>query len=66
LGVKEPYASKTYSVSENPDLDLGLRVVSKFTDVTWKSGLWTNGIFSNGQYDSGIWYNGVFDGNWGN
>jgi hypothetical protein len=66
LGVKEPYASKTYSVAENPNLDLGLRVVSKFTDVTWKSGLWTNGIFSNGQYDSGIWYNGVFDGNWGN
>lgn len=66
LGVVEPYASKTYSVAENPDLDLGLRVVSKFTDVTWKSGLWTNGIFSNGQYDSGIWYNGIFDGTWGN
>ena len=61
LGVQEPYASATYS-----SRDLGLRVVSYFKDVTWKSGLWTNGIFDGNQFDAGIWYNGIFDGNWGN
>jgi hypothetical protein len=68
LGVQEPYASTTYSITEffTPNVDLGLRVVSYFKDVTWKSGLWTNGIFDGKQFDSGIWYNGIFDGNWGN
>jgi len=61
LGVQEPYASTPYSSK-----DLGLRVVSYFKDVTWKSGLWTNGIFDGNQFDAGIWYNGIFDGNWGN
>jgi len=67
LGVQDPYASKTYSItSSDGNVDLGLRVVSYFKDVTWKSGLWTNGIFDGKQFDSGIWYNGIFDGNWGN
>jgi hypothetical protein len=66
LGVSSNFGSITFSVALYPTLDLGLRVVSRFTDVNWKSGLWTNGIFTNGKFDSGIWYNGVFDGIWGN
>lgn len=58
--------SINYTVDSNSDLDLGLRVVSKFYDVTWKTGVWTNGIFENGKFDSGIWYNGIFTGTWGN
>ena len=61
LGVSLTYSTQTYS-----NVDLGLRVVSYFKDITWKSGLWTNGIFDGKQFDAGIWYNGVFDGNWGN
>ena len=56
----------TYSTQTYSNVDLGLRVVSYFKDITWKSGLWTNGIFDGKQFDAGIWYNGVFDGNWGN
>jgi hypothetical protein len=42
----------------------GLRVVSHFNG-NWKSGIWTNGIFSNGLWEGGIWYNGVFqNGTW--
>lgn len=66
LGIEEPYASTTYSVSDYDNLDLGLRVVSKFNDVNWKSGVWKNGIFIGGKFDSGIWFNGIFEGNWGN
>ena len=67
LGVEDPYASTTYSVTSiDGNKDLGLRVVSYFKDITWKSGLWTNGIFDGKQFDAGIWYNGIFDGNWGN
>lgn len=57
---------KNFTVAANPDLDLGIRVVSKFYDITWKSGIWTNGIFENGKFDSGMWYNGIFTGTWGN
>lgn len=60
LGISTIYASTTQS-----NLDLGVRVVSYFKDVQWKSGLWTNGIFDGNKFDSGIWYNGVFEGNWG-
>jgi uncharacterized protein (TIGR02145 family) len=45
--------------------DTGLRVVSKFKNVNWKSGIWTNGIYDNGVFEGGIWYNGIFNGTWG-
>ena len=45
--------------------DMGLRVVSKFKNVNWKSGIWTNGIYDNGIFEGGIWYNGIFNGDWG-
>jgi hypothetical protein len=56
----------TYSLQYNNLGDLGVRVVGKFTEARWKSGLWYNGYFQGGQFDGGIWYNGVFDGDWGN
>ena len=50
------------------NIDTGLRIVSKFTNSNWNSGIWTNGIFdgANGNFSGGIWYNGVFlNGTWG-
>ena len=44
--------------------DTGLRVVSKFKNLNWKSGIWTNGIYETGLWEGGIWYNGVFSGTW--
>lgn len=57
-------------VNENLDsynannIDTGLRIISKFENINWKSGIWTNGLFDNGLWESGIWYNGVFNGIW--
>ena len=61
LGVGITYSYNTYN-----SIDLGIRVVSYFKDINWKTGLWTNGIFDGGKFNSGIWYNGIFEGNWGN
>jgi hypothetical protein len=63
LGVD---TNPNYSYSTIIDVDLGIRVVSYFKDINWKTGLWTNGIFDGGKFNSGIWYNGIFEGNWGN
>jgi hypothetical protein len=43
----------------------GLKVVSKFKNSTWASGVWTNGYFDNGRFLNGMWYNGYFSGTWG-
>ncbi len=45
--------------------DTGLRVVSRFRNSNWKSGIWTNGFFEDGVFEAGIWYNGIFSGTWG-
>jgi subtilisin-like proprotein convertase family protein len=45
--------------------DTGLRVVSRFRNANWKTGIWTNGLFDSGLFEGGIWYNGVFKGTWG-
>jgi len=47
-----------------PGFDTTLKVVSKFRNCNWKSGIWTNGIFENGLWEGGIWYNGVFEATW--
>ena len=47
-------------------IETGLRVVSDFKNVEWKSGIWTNGLFESGDFRSGIFLNGVFKGKWGN
>lgn len=52
-----PYNVTTYS-------DTGLRLVSKFRNCNWKSGIWTNGLYEKGLWEGGIWYNGVFSGTW--
>lgn len=44
--------------------ETGLRVVSRFNNLNWKSGIWTNGIFDEGLWEGGIWYNGVFTAIW--
>lgn len=46
-------------------INTGLKVVSKFNNAIWKSGVWYNGIFEDGNFNGGLWYNGIFSGNWG-
>lgn len=54
-----------YSATASQNIDTGLRVVSKFTEIDWYSGVWGDGIFS-GNFYGGIWYDGVFErGQWG-
>lgn len=48
----------------SPAVETGLRVVSKFKNLNWKSGIWTNGLYDSGLWEGGIWYNGVFSGVW--
>ncbi len=45
-------------------VETGLRVVSIFKNLNWKSGIWTNGLYESGLWEGGIWYNGVFSGTW--
>lgn len=42
------------------DKETNMRVVSRFRNVNWLSGLWTNGIFETGNWKGGIWYDGQF------
>lgn len=58
------YVATAFSIVQAPPVDLNLRVVSKFSDCNWKSGIWTNGIYKKGLWEGGIWYNGVFEATW--
>ena len=69
----EDTINKTTTIYVNQDLtgtsvssptETGLRLVSRFKNVNWKSGIWTNGLLDNGLWEGGIWYNGVFKGTW--
>jgi hypothetical protein len=73
LLTEEDSINKTTTIYVNYNLsgtsvssptETNLRVVSKFTNLNWKSGIWTNGLFSTGLWEGGIWYNGVFEGTW--
>ena len=44
--------------------ETNLKLVSRFRNCNWKSGLWTNGIYDNGLWEGGIWYNGIFSATW--
>lgn len=44
--------------------ETNLRLVSRFRNCNWKSGIWTNGIYQNGLWEGGIWYNGIFEATW--
>ncbi len=46
-------------------IDTDLKLVSKFTNATWNTGIWFNGVFESGNFNGGIWYGGNFSGNWG-
>ena len=37
-----------------------MRVISRFRNADWRSGIWTNGIFDTGYWQGGIWYDGTF------
>ena len=55
----------TYSLPTTWGTDTGLRVISKFENSKFRSGVWYNGIFESGEFTGGIWYDGVFKGIWG-
>ena len=57
-------ATDLAGTSISSSVDTGLRVVSKFNNLNWKGGIWTNGIYDSGLWEGGIWYNGVFNGTW--
>ena len=57
------YVNRNITLSILPPVDVGIRVVSKFNNCNWKSGIWTNGLFDSGLWQGGIWYNGVFGNN---
>ena len=52
--------NSTYYHLSSIDVETNIRVVSRFKNVTWESGIWTNGIFETGLWKGGIWYNGIF------
>ncbi len=58
------YNLATLGSSVSVPTETNLRVVSKFRNLNWKSGIWTNGLFETGLWEGGIWYNGVFDATW--
>jgi hypothetical protein len=58
------YSDKIGSQIDSPIIngfDTGLRIVSKFVNTDWKTGIWTNGIFESGLFETGIWYDGIFE-----
>ena len=57
------YVNRNINLSVTSPVDVGIRVVSKFGNCNWKSGIWTNGLFNTGLWEGGIWYNGVFGNN---
>lgn len=54
-----------YETIDTSNIDTGVKLVSRFKEVDWNSGVWENGIFDGGIFYGGIWYNGVFNGSWG-
>jgi hypothetical protein len=55
-----------YGATASSDIDTGLRLVSKYNNIDWYSGIWYDGIFDGGNFYGGMWYDGVFlNGTWG-
>jgi len=44
----------------NIEVETKMRIVSRFRNTDWRSGIWTNGIFETGYWQGGIWYDGTF------
>jgi hypothetical protein len=58
------YIDRIINNNVNAPSDVGIRVVSRFKNCNWKSGIWFNGIYEQGLWEGGIWYNGVFNATW--
>ena len=63
------YVDQQLVIGGNPvnsltPFETNLKVVSRFRNANWKSGIWTNGIYDNGLWEGGIFYNGIFNANW--
>ena len=58
------YVNRVITMNASPAQDTKLRVVSRFRQCNWKTGIWTNGIYENGLWEGGIWYNGIFESTW--
>ena len=48
------------SLYNNIKVETKMRIVSRFRNTDWRSGIWTNGIFETGYWQGGIWYDGTF------
>jgi len=53
------YDDDTFLENRN-GVETKMRLVSRFRNTDWRSGIWTNGIFETGYWQGGIWYNGTF------
>ena len=58
------YVATAFSTQISAPQDLRLRIVSRFENCNWKTGIWTNGIYEKGLWEGGIWYNGIFKAIW--
>lgn len=58
------YVDKPIPYDVLPISNTDLKLVSRFRNCNWKSGIWTNGLYENGLWEGGIWYNGVFNATW--
>lgn len=58
------YVNRIITTNAVPPQDTKLRIVSRFRQCNWKTGIWTNGIFEQGLWEGGIWYNGIFEADW--
>ena len=56
--------SSTIGAPNYTELDTTLRIVSRFRNCNWKSGIWTNGVYEKGLWEGGIWYGGIFEATW--
>jgi len=69
LNVTEIYVDRLLSnllaVDTGTYSSTGLKLVSKFSNSFFNSGIWFNGVFESGSFNGGIWYNGNFSGEWG-
>lgn len=62
--ITKIYVDKQIDYDVNLNSNTGLKIVSRFRNCNWKSGIWTNGIYENGKWEGGIWYNGIFSATW--
>ena len=52
--------STSLQIGNRNGVETKMRIVSRFRNTDWRSGIWTNGIFETGYWQGGIWYDGTF------